>query len=150
MFRFQNIIASLNINYFCSFPLTIFLFNCIVNLRNMKRNGEFMEKLDPINYKGMSKYLFILAISYYLLPCLIINTGIGMLVLLIFLPILSFVCSYLYGFKCSFQPLFSLFVILLYIPSVFIYYNSSAIVYSLMYGLLSFAGLFIGYQTSKK
>lgn len=38
----------------------------------------------------------------------------------------------------------------IYIPSVFLIYNSSAMIYALIYGVLSLVGMFIGFQISKK
>lgn len=56
----------------------------------------------------------------------------------------------IYGMGNTFHPLFSLCVVLLYIPTVFLYYNSSAMIYALIYGLLSLTGLYIGTLVSRK
>lgn len=100
--------------------------------------------------KKLWSFLLIIAISFYLVPLMIKDTGIGMLVLLVVLPIISFICSMIYGMGNIFHPLFSLCVVLLYIPTVFLYYNSSAMIYALIYGLLSLTGLYIGTLVSRK
>lgn len=78
------------------------------------------------------------------------DTGTGMLVLLVALPIISLTCSLIYSLKNGFQPLFSILLMAIYIPSVFLIYNSSAMIYALIYGVLSLIGMFIGFQISKK
>lgn len=100
--------------------------------------------------KKLWSFLLIIVISFYLLPLIIKDTGTGMLVLLVALPIISLTCSLMYGLKNGFQPLFSILLMTLYIPSVFLIYNSSAMIYALIYGMLSFVGMFIGFQISKK
>lgn len=100
--------------------------------------------------KKIWSFVLIILISFYLLPLSIKDTGSGMLVLLVALPVISFICSFIYGLKNGFQPLFSILLMALYIPSVFLIYNSSAIIYTLIYGVLSFIGMYIGFQISKK
>lgn len=100
--------------------------------------------------KKLWSFLLIIIISFYLLPLMIRDTGAGMLILLIALPVISLICSLIYGLKNGFQPLFSILLMVLYVPSVFLIYNSSAMIYALIYGVLSFVGMFIGFQISKK
>lgn len=100
--------------------------------------------------KKLWSFLFIIVISFYLLPLMITDTGSGMFVLLEALPVISFMCSLIYGLKNGFNPMFSILLMVLYIPSVFLIYNSSAMIYALIYGVLSFVGMYIGFQISKK
>lgn len=100
--------------------------------------------------KKIWSFLLIIIISFYLLPLVINDTGTGMLVLLVALPIISLTCSLIYGLKNGFQPLFSILLMAIYIPSVFLIYNSSAMIYALIYGVLSLVGMFIGFQISMK
>ena len=100
--------------------------------------------------KKLWSFILIILISFYLLPLMIKDTGSGMLLLLIALPVISLICSLIYGLKNGFQPLFSILLMALYIPSVFLIYNSSAMIYTLVYGALSFIGMYIGFQISKK
>lgn len=100
--------------------------------------------------KGLWSFLLIIMISFYLLPLMIKDTGSGMLVLLIALPVISFLSSLIYGLKNGFQPFFSIVLTVFYIPSVFLLYNHSAMIYALIYGVLSFFGMLIGFQLAKK
>lgn len=100
--------------------------------------------------KNLWSFLLIIIISYYLLPLMIKDTGTGMLVLLVSLPAISLICSLIYELKSGSQPLFSILLMVLYIPSVFLIYNSSAMIYALIYGVLSLVGMLIGFQISKK
>lgn len=103
-----------------------------------------------MDIKKMLPYLILMCITFYLFPLLIQNTGMGMLVLLILMPLICFVCSLLFGMKNSFQPLFSLLLTIIFIPSIFIYYNSSALIYAFIYGLLSLLGLFLGSRSKSR
>lgn len=103
-----------------------------------------------MKYKKMIPYLLFVIASYYLFPMVIKDTGMGMLVLLLILPFISLVTSFLYGLKNTFHPLFPLLIMVVYVPSIFLYYNSSAMIYVFIYGVLSIFGMFIGFQISKK
>ena len=94
--------------------------------------------------KKMLAYWLIIIFAFYILPLLIKDTASGMLILLIVIPIISFLVSYVYGRKNSFDWLFSIFIMLAFIPSIFIFYNESAAIYTLVYGILSIIGQFIG------
>ena len=98
-----------------------------------------MEKL-----KKMLPYLAVLIFDFYLLPFLIKDTGSGMLILLIGIPMICFMVSLIYGVKNSFNWLFPLLTMLLFAPSIFIFYNESAAIYILAYGIISLIGNFLG------
>ena len=97
----------------------------------------------------MMPYLIIIIAAFYLLPLLIQDTGAGMLILLVAIPFVCLVTSILYGAKQSFNVMFSIFVAILFIPSLFIFYNSSAWVYIIGYGVVSMIGNLIGMAISK-
>lgn len=99
--------------------------------------------------KPMLIYLFILGLGYYLLPFLIQDTGSAMLLLLVVLPLLTLICSYLYGAKHSFHFTFPLLVMLLFIPTIFIHYNESAMIYTWIFGSLSLIGMTISSKLLK-
>lgn len=90
----------------------------------------------------MLAYWLIIIFAFYILPLLIKDTASGMLILLIVIPIISFLVSYVYGRKNSFDWLFSIFIMLAFIPSIFIFYNESAAIYTLAYGIISIIGQF--------
>lgn len=96
------------------------------------------------NLRKMIPYLIIDILSFYLLPLLIIDTGSGMFILLIVIPIICFIISLIYGMKNSFNLIYPLIVMLLFVPTIFIFYNSSATIYIWAYGAISLTGNFIG------
>lgn len=96
------------------------------------------------NIKKMIPYLTILMLTFYMLPLLIKDTGTAMLILLIVMPIVSFTISLFYGIKEKFNVIFTIAAMLLFIPTVFIYYNSSAFIYVIIYGFISLVANFIG------
>ena len=104
-----------------------------------------MEKL-----KQMLPYLLIMIGIFYILPMLIIDTGSGMFILLVLVPLACLLTSLAYGFKNSFTLTFPILVMLIFIPSIFIFYNDSAIVYVFAYGIISLVGSFVGASLSGK
>jgi len=99
---------------------------------------------------GIIPYGLLLLINYYALPLIIRDTGTAMLVLLVLVPLTSFVCSMVYGVKRGFHFLYVGIATLLFIPSIFIFYNSSAWVYVLFYGVVALAGNSIGHIIYRK
>lgn len=97
-----------------------------------------------IKIKKLLPYLVVNLITFYILPILIRDTGTGMLILIIIIPLITFVTSLLYGLKNSFGWLYPLLVMAIFLPSIFIYYNESALIYTFIYGGLSLLGSFIG------
>ena len=81
---------------------------------------------------------------FYLLPMCIGNIGaLGMVFLLL---ITTFILSIIIGAisKNKIKYLYPIVISILFIPSIFIYYNESAFVHSLWYLVVSSIGLFIG------
>lgn len=90
-------------------------------------------------------FLGALLILFYLLPLLIQNTGSGMVVLLILLPFACFASAILYGFFARLGWwVYPLAAMLLFVPSLFLYYNSSAFIYVPVYGVITLAGSLAG------
>lgn len=94
--------------------------------------------------KPMLPYLVILAADFYLLPFLIRSTGAAMILLLIVMPLICLVSSIVYGFRHAFNIVFVVLVIILFIPSIFIFYNASAWIYALAYGIIALIGNLAG------
>lgn len=98
----------------------------------------------------MKKYLveiiiFILqAFIFYLLPMCMGNIGaIGMVFLLLFLTFtLSIIIGSISKNKSKF--IYPIIVSLMFIPSMFIYYNESALIHSIWYLAVSSIGLLVG------
>ena len=92
-------------------------------------------------------YPIILIIVFYLLPILF-KGGIIFLFLINPLTVLlsSIICSG--NYKIKFFVVFM--TILLFLPTIFIFYNESAWIYVVFYAVISFAGCIIGSIKGKK
>lgn len=82
--------------------------------------------------------------AFYLLPLLIRDTGSGMIVLLLLIPILCFVGGLLYGLFSGISWLLPIGVAAAFIPAILLYMNSSAMVYSPVFGVIALVGNLIG------
>lgn len=95
-------------------------------------------------------YYFIIFITFYLIPILIQDTGSGMFILLIVIPLITLVTSIIYGLRNVFDFIYPLIVAILFIPTLFIYYNISAWVYIIAYSLIALIGEILGKTLQKK
>ena len=94
--------------------------------------------------KEMSLYLMVIMLAFYVLPVLMNDTGTGIFFLIILTPIICFVTSIIYGIRHSFNLIFLLIIMALFIPTIFIFYNESAAVYVLIYGIIAAIGNLLG------
>jgi len=94
--------------------------------------------------KKMLPYLLICAIAFYVLPLFGQTTGGFMLILLVVIPFICFLTSLVYGLINEWNLLYPILVGLLFAPTVFLFYNSSAWVYIIGYAFLSFVGIYVG------
>ena len=90
--------------------------------------------------KEMSLYLMVIMLAFYVLPVLINDTGTG----IILIPIICFLTSLIYGIRHSFNLIFLLLIMILFVPTIFIFYNESAAVYVLIYGIIATTGNLLG------
>jgi len=95
-------------------------------------------------------YAVVLAVDFYLLPCLMRDTGTSMLMMLCVIPLVAFVCAVIYGVRQGFDFLLPAAAVILFAPTVFIYYNATAWVYIVGYGIIALAGNGIGRIFYKK
>ena len=86
----------------------------------------------------------LLIINFYLIPLFIRDTGSAMFIMLIIIPLICLIISAIYGYKKGFNVSYILAVALIFIPSIFIFYNSSAYIYILIYSIIALVGLLIG------
>lgn len=100
-------------------------------------------------FRFVLPYLLVLIIDFYVLPLLIRDTGSAIIMVLIILPFVCFASSVFYGVRHSFHLSYALTVAILFISSLFIYYNISAWIYSLIYGIIALAGNLTGYLLRK-
>ena len=92
----------------------------------------------------------LMALDFYLPPLLIRDTGSGMFLLLIVIPAVCFVLSFVCGLKNGFHIAFPLFTAILFLPSIFLFYNESAWIYAPLYGIVSCAGELLSLLFRKK
>jgi hypothetical protein len=93
-------------------------------------------------YKKMIPYLLAIAASFYLIPLLGSNTGDFMNIMLVVIPLTCFAISFFYGYKNGWNLIFPIMVGILFIPAIFIHFNSTAWVYIVGYSVISLAGVF--------
>lgn len=89
-------------------------------------------------------YVIVLGIDFYLLPFLISDTGTAMLLMLCVMPCAALCSGVIYGMRSGFDVTLSAAALVLFIPTVFIHYNSSAWVYAPVYAAVVLAGTGIG------
>ena len=94
--------------------------------------------------KKMLPHVLLCAIAFYGLPLLGTSTGGIILILMVAIPLICLVVSLVYGMKHGVNLLYPLAVGLIFVPTIFMYYNSSANVYVLAYAALALMGMFIG------
>lgn len=94
--------------------------------------------------KAMLPFLTVIILDFYLSPLLINDTGTAMMLLLVTVPLICFVCSIIYGVINSFNVLYAILVAILFVPSIFIFYNTTAWVYIAGYGIIALIGNAIG------
>ena len=92
----------------------------------------------------MSPYLIINFFVFYLSPLLMRDTGGGVLVLLMEIPVLCFIISLVYGIKNRFDFWYPLLTTLLFLPTIYIFYNESALIYVVWYGMDAVIGSLLG------
>lgn len=95
-------------------------------------------------------YAITLAIAFYVLPLFIKDTGSGMFMLLLVIPLLTFVCAIVYGVRQGFDFLLTIAAIILFAPTIFIFYNTSAWIYIIAYAVIALVGNGIGRIFHKK
>ena len=95
-------------------------------------------------FKNMVPYLGGIVAVFYLLPLFMRNTTGAMLVMLFAMPALCVTISFFYGRHHGFHPLYPVAVSLCFLPSIWIFYNESALIYVAIYGAMAFLGSFLG------
>ncbi len=100
--------------------------------------------------KKQIPYITCLFIAFYLLPLLIKDTGSAMFILLIIVPIVVLICSLINGKKHGFSWQYLITIPILFTPTIFIFYNESAIIYVVIYLLIAIFAVYLGKTFNKK
>lgn len=94
-------------------------------------------------------FYILLIIDFYVIPWFIKDTGSAMIVMLGMIPMVCFVTSMMYGIRNGFDFWYVFIVAILFIPSIFIFYNSSAWIYVVVYAGIALLGNFIALPLRK-
>ena len=90
-------------------------------------------------------YLLAIVITFYLLPLVFAgSTGSAMVLLLIATPIICLILAILFSLRYGFRWRYCLIVAILFLPTIAIFYNKSAIIYSIIFGGISLFGNIVG------
>lgn len=92
------------------------------------------------HFRNALPYYAAMLLNFYLFPLFMADTGSAMIILLNLIPAVCFAISTAYGMKYGFHPVYAVIVAILFIPSMFIYYNTSAWVYIPGYGIIALLG----------
>lgn len=89
-------------------------------------------------------------IDFYIIPWFIKDTGSAMIVMLMIIPLICLVTSIFYGIRNGFDYWYILIVAIIFTPSIFIFYNSSAWVYLIVYEVIALLGDLIALPLRKR
>ena len=105
--------------------------------------------------KKIWKYLLPVVLVYYFYPLYALNRPevssdylIGNLIFIN--PIVVFISSLFYAFKYKLDIEFTLILSALFVPSALIFFNSSALIYVLVYFVLSLLAQYTGMHAQRK
>ena len=111
----------------------------------IEKDDDMMDKLK----KNMVFYLLLL-IDFYIVPWFIKDTGSAMIVMLVIIPLICLITSVFYGIRNGFNFWYILIVAIMFAPSIFIFYNSSAWVYVVGYAVIALLGNLIALPLGKR
>lgn len=93
----------------------------------------------------MLLYLFTIGLAFYILPIFIKDAGSEIAILFLLIPFLLFILSLIYGYRHGFDIQFSLIIAILFMPTIFIFYDFSYSKYIIIYALIAFVGHMMGW-----
>ena len=102
--------------------------------------------------KKMLLYLIPIFIAFYILPLFIYyDKSMAVINVICIIPLICFITTIIYAFNKVSSIMFPIISIILYIPTIFIYYgyNSGAGIYIVIYGVIIFLGYIIGKLLNK-
>ena len=104
-----------------------------------------MKRLN--NKNSLLIYSLALTVVFYLLPLLFKG---NIAFLFVVNPIAVLICSIIYGKNDKFNFIIVIITALLFLPSIYIFYNDSAWIYAVFYAIVSAIGCYIGFLKTKK
>ena len=106
-----------------------------------------MKNEKQIIIKASLEFVAVLVVLFYLLP-LLFKGSIGLLIVVN--PIVIIMCSYLISKKYNFCLRNIALVAILYLPSMYVFYNDSAWIYVVIYVVFALIGNYIGHKKYNK
>lgn len=94
-------------------------------------------------------FYILLFIDFYVIPSFIKDTGSAMIVMLMIIPLICLLTSVFYGIRNGFDFWYILIVAIMFTPSIFMFYNSSAWVYVVGYTVIALLGNLIALPLRK-
>ena len=111
----------------------------------VEKFGEFLKRREyNARRKGLNIgfliALGIVVVAFYLLPLLIQDTGSGIVILLLVIPVLCMAGGFSCGVFSGFQWAYPLLTAALFLPTVLLYFNDTALIYVVIYGGIALLG----------
>lgn len=94
-------------------------------------------------------FYILLFIDFYIIPRFIKDTGSAVIVMLMIIPLICLITSVFYGIRNGFDFWYILIAAIMFTPSIFIFYNSSAWVYVVGYAVIALLGNLIALPLRK-
>lgn len=94
-------------------------------------------------------FYILLFIDFYIIPRFIKDTGSAVIVMLMIIPLICLITSVFYGIRNGFDFWYILIVAIMFTPSIFMFYNSSAWVYVVGYTVIALLGNLIALPLRK-
>lgn len=95
-------------------------------------------------------FYILLFIDFYVIPRFIKDTGSAVIVMLMIIPLICLITSVFYGIRNGFDFWYILIAAIMFTPSIFMFYNSSAWVYVVGYAVIALLGNLIALPLRKK
>lgn len=95
-------------------------------------------------------FYILLFIDFYVIPRFIKDTGSAVIVMLMIIPLICLITSVFYGIRKGFDFWYILIAVIMFTPSIFMFYNSSAWVYVIGYAVIALLGNLIALPLRKK
>lgn len=114
----------------------------------MQKSSSLVKQLTPFAVLAVIVF-YVIPLACKLMPS---DSAMAVLVLLLLLmsPGYSFAGGLMYGWLYGFSLWFTLMLLVVFFPSIFIIYNSSAMIYLAIFGVLAVVGTGIGAFAKKK
>lgn len=96
---------------------------------------------------SMALYVGIFVILFYIVPFMskfIDDKSVPIALLILINPIACIIISVFFGYNNSFNLMYVLIIPLLFLPTIFMFYNSSATYYGVLYFIFTFMGMMSG------